>query len=159
MSVKNALQFFDILIIALLAGSVFGIWRGYNPAGYSAVGFLEVHQGAVRGLNTLLPAMGATAILLTMVLSWTARGRPVVLSLYLLAIASMAAAALVTRFGNQPINATVMTWTAGAMPPGWEDIRDAWWRWHLVRVGATFAALALLVAAVMSDMSEPSVSG
>lgn len=159
MSMKNALQFSDILIIALLAGSVFGIWRGYNPTGYSAVSFLEVHQGAVGGLNTLLPAMGAAAILITTMLAWTARGRPVVLSLYLLALALMVTAALVTRFGNQPINVTVTNWTAGAMPPGWEDIRDAWWRWHLVRVGATIAALALLVAAVMSDVSEPSMSG
>lgn len=153
MSMKNAVQFFDILIIALLAGSVFGVWRGYDPTGFSATGFLEVHQGAVRGLNTLLPAMGAAAIILTVMLSWNARDRPIVCSVYLLALAAMVTAALVTRFGNQPINATVMGWTAGTMPTGWEDLRDAWWRWHMVRVGATMAALAMIVAAVMSDIS------
>jgi hypothetical protein len=36
-------------------------------------------------------------------------------------------AGLVTRFGNQPINAVVMTWQASAPPSGWEEARDQWW--------------------------------
>ena len=43
------------VLISLVAGSMFGIWRGYDPALYAPATFVEVHQGAVRGLNTLLP--------------------------------------------------------------------------------------------------------
>ncbi len=153
MLVRSAMQLLDIMIVALLAGTVFGVWRGYDPAGYSPAAFLEIHQGAVRGLNTLLPAMGAAAILLTGVLAWSARGTPLPFRFYLVAMVAMIAAGLVTRFGNQPINATVMTWTAGAMPSGWEELRDTWWRWHMIRVGVTTAALAVLVAAVMADVA------
>lgn len=151
MPARFALLTVDVILVALLAGSVFGVWRGYDPSGFSPATFLEVHQGAVRGLNTLLPAMGAASIMLTGFLAWTAAGRRLPFRLYLLAIAAMIAAALVTRFGNQPINAIVMTWTANGMPSDWEDLRDAWWRWHMVRVGATIAALAILVAAVLAD--------
>lgn len=153
MLARYGLQFVDIMTVALLAGTVFGVWRGYDPAGYSPAAFLEIHQGAVRGLNTLLPAMGAAALLLTGLLAWSAKGTPLPFRLYLVAMAAMVTAGLVTRFGNQPINATVMTWTAGDMPSGWETLRDTWWRWHMIRVGATIAALAVLVAAVLADVS------
>ena len=153
MLVRFAMQLLDIMIIALLAGSVFGVWRGYDPAGYSPGTFLEVHQGAVRGLNILLPAMGAAAILLTGALAWNATGKALPFRLYIIAMAAMVTAALVTRFGNQPINATVMTWTAGTMPSGWEELRDTWWQWHIVRVVAIVTALAILVAAVLADVS------
>ncbi len=153
MLARYGLQFVDIMTVALLAGTVFGVWRGYDPAGYSPAAFLEIHQGAVRGLNTLLPVMGAAAILLTGALAWNAKGTSLPFGLYLVAMVAMIAAGLITRFGNQPINATVMTWTAGAMPSGWEELRDTWWRWHMFRVGATIAALAVLVAAVLADVS------
>lgn len=156
MLVRYTMQFMDIMLIALLAGSVFGIWRGYDPTAYSPVAFLEVHQGAVRGLNVLLPAMGAAAIALTAVLAWNAMGRALPFRLYVVAIAAMVTAALVTRFGNQPINAIVMTWTAGDIPTGWEALRDTWWRWHLLRVTAIILALATLVAAIMADVAARS---
>lgn len=69
------LQLLAALVFAMVAGSVFGIWQGYDPTTYTAATFLEVHQGAVRGLNTLLPAMAFISILLTVSLAWFARGK------------------------------------------------------------------------------------
>jgi uncharacterized membrane protein len=57
------------------------------------------------------------------------------------------AAGLVTRFGNQPINAHVITWRASAPPSTWMEARDQWWRWHIGRTIAGIAALACIVAA------------
>lgn len=147
----TALQFFDILIISLVAGSIFGIWRGYNPAAYSAATFLEVHQGAVRGLNVILPAMGFSAIVATALLAVLARRSGISLSLYLMALVAMVAAGLITRFLNQPINAEVARWTLETMPANWGELRDAWWRWHLARLGFSIAGAALLIAAVFVD--------
>jgi hypothetical protein len=50
------MQFVAALLFSMVAGSVFGIWRGYDPTTYAAATFLEMHQGAVRGLNALLAA-------------------------------------------------------------------------------------------------------
>lgn len=153
MHIKTVLQSVTLLLVALVAGSVFGIWRGYNPAAYSAGTFLEVHQGAVRGLNVLLPIMGLGAIILTLVLAWLAyRARnTVAASYYAFTAGAMIVAAVVTRAFNQPINAEVMQWTAAAMPSEWTDLRDTWWRWHLVRTGVTIIAFLFLLCAVFSD--------
>lgn len=145
------LQLLAALVFAMVAGSVFGIWQGYDPTTYTAATFLEMHQGAVRGLNTLLPAMAFISILLTVSLAWFARGKGGTLWLYLAAILLMVAGGVVTRFFNQPINASVMAWKFDTMPDSWEELRDAWWRWHLVRTGLSIGALALLLIAILSD--------
>jgi hypothetical protein len=148
------LQTAAILLIALIAGATFGIWRGYNPAGFSAATFLEVHHGAVNGLNTLLPVMGLLAILATIALAWTARTKPTALRLYLIAILAMVTAALITRFGSQPINAMVMDWNVATMPATWTDLRDRWWELHIARTFASILAAVLLIHAVFADRAS-----
>jgi uncharacterized membrane protein len=151
---RTALQTAAILLITLIAGVTFGIWRGYNPSGFSATTFLEVHHGAVRGLNTLLPIMGLLAILATIVLAWTARAKPGALRLYLIAIVPMVAAGLITRFGNQPINAMVMDWNVATMPETWTELRDRWWALHIARTFASIVAAALLINGVFADRAS-----
>lgn len=146
------LQFSAILVVSLVAGSTFGIWRGYDPSGYSPETFLEVHQGAVRGLNLLLPILGAAGLAMIAALAFLGRARKSVLALYLATLLVLAVGGFaVTRFVNQPINEAVMAWTAGAMPSDWEELRDEWWRWHEVRTAASIAGAALLIAAVFAD--------
>lgn len=146
-----SLQFLVALLFSMVAGSVFGIWRGYDPTAYQAATFLEMHQGAVRGLNTLLPGLALLSIVLTVALAWLARGKGAVLWLYLAVLLLMIAGGVVTRFVNQPINAQVMGWTVDSLPPNWSDLRATWWNWHLVRTGLSMLAIALLLAAIMVD--------
>jgi uncharacterized membrane protein len=145
----NAIRFALLLVLALLVGAMFGILAGYDPRSLSASAFVEQHQNAVRGLNVLLPVMGAVCILLTVVLAVMAKGDT--RARYLLAAAAVCliAAGLVTRFGNQPINAVVMTWSPQSPPANWMALRDAWWRWHIVRTLAGFAGLVLVLLAVL----------
>jgi uncharacterized membrane protein len=151
------MQFLAALLFAMVAGGVFGIWRGYNPTTYAAATFLEMHQGAVRGLNTLLPGLALGSILLTFALTWLARGKGAVFWLYLGALLLMVAGGVVTRLFNQPINAQVMTWTIDSLPPDWADLRATWLNWHLVRTGLSVGALALLLAGVIAANQAPDV--
>jgi len=144
-------QFLAALIFAMVAGSVFGIWRGYDPTAFAPLTFLEMHQGAVRGLNVLLPTLGFASIALTLTLVWLSRGKGRVFWLYLSALLLMVAAGITTRFFNQPINALVMGWTVESLPENWSQLRTEWWTWHLWRTGFSLAALALLLAAVILD--------
>ncbi|MDO8837792.1 MAG: DUF1772 domain-containing protein [Parvibaculum sp.] len=148
-TMTTALQVLGLLLISLIVGSMFGIWGGYNPATFSPATFVEVHQGAVRGLNVLLPSMGLACILVAVTLAWLGRGMPQSRWLYIAAAVGMVAAALITRFGNQPINAVIMTW--GAVPPdGWQMFRDTWWKWHQARLAAGFSGELLLIAAIFT---------
>ena len=66
----KTLQFILTVSLALLVGTMFGIWVGFNPAGLSAVAYVEQQQNMIRSFNILLPAMGAICILLTLMLAF-----------------------------------------------------------------------------------------
>ena len=144
-------QTIGLIIIGLVAGSLFGIRFGFDFTHYSPATYLEVHQMAVHGLNDLLPVMGLAVLVIIVALAFRARRRRSALALYLLAAFGVAVAGLVTRFLNQPINVEVMNWSAGAMPADWEAIRQSWWTWHAVRLVASVWAFAALLAAVFRD--------
>ena len=149
--VAIGLKVLAVLLVSLVAGTTFGIWQGYDPAGLSPETFMQMHQGAVRGLNVLLPSLAAIAIALTILLAIRARHDRLSLSIYVAAILLMITAGLITRFGNQPINAEIMTWSAGAIPAGWETLRDNWWQWHVTRTLITIVAEAFLVLGTIVD--------
>lgn len=133
---------------ALVAGGTVTVWRGYPPQGLSPTAFVEMQQDAIRGLNLFLPAAGLVAILATLVLSWIERGAR--RGWLLVAALLFIAAGLVTRFGNQPINAIVIGWTPAAPPAGWEALRDRWWQLHLIRTALTCAGyLALTLGCLL----------
>jgi hypothetical protein len=144
-----------ILLCSLVLGTVFGIWRGYDPATYAPATFVEVHQGAVRGLNVLIPALGGITVIAIVALAVVGRDRPAVLWLYGLAFVAMVIGGLVTRFGNQPINDIVMGWSADTLPPDWASIRDRWWTFHLYRLVSSAAAELLLIAAIFTQRGSP----
>ena len=150
-----AIQIVAIMLIALIAGSTFGIWQGYNPALYSQDTFLQVHQGAVRGLNILLPVMGFATMVLTLALTLRSGRHTALRRLYWVTLALLVTAGLITRFANQPINAEIMTWTVDAMPGNWAEIRDGWWLWHVVRTFVSAGALAGLVTAIVTSRGGP----
>lgn len=153
----TAVQIAAITLIALVAGSTFGIWRGYNPSTYSPATFVETHQGVVRGLNFLLPAMAFGALACTAALAYLSRHAMVPLRLYLVAIGFMVVAGLITRFINQPINAEIMAWSPTSLPDNWQSVRDTWWTWHVVRTITSVAALMTLVSAVFADVKYHAV--
>jgi uncharacterized membrane protein len=144
----NIIRFFLLLLISLLVGTMFGIWVGFNPASLSAAAYVEQQQNAIRSLNTFLPALGAVCILLVVILAVLLKGAPS--SRYLLVVAAtcLITAGLVTRFANQPINSIVMTWSAQAPAANWMELRDAWWKWHIVRTVAGVAALVFTLLTV-----------
>lgn len=149
---QQVVQFISLLLTALIAGTVFGIWQGYNPASFSEVAFVEQHQNAVRGLNVLIPVLGAVAILSTITWAYLQRSQKEILLLLSVAILLLVTSAVVTRFGNQPINAVIMQWSPQSPPANWQELRDNWWTFHLARTGTTIIALALLLFTTLRSM-------
>jgi hypothetical protein len=141
--------FLSVLFAALVVGSMFGLWLGLNPAGVSSALWVEEHRQLVRGYNVVVPRMGATAILFTAITAYFARGQAGALILLLVAATCLVLTGLITRFRNQPINETVMTWDVRSVPSGWTQSRDEWWRWHVARVGLGLIALCALIAAAV----------
>jgi uncharacterized membrane protein len=141
-------RFLSLFLTALLVGTMFGIWLGFNPAALSSSAFVEMQQNAIRALNVSLPILGLVCIVLTATLAVLTRTDKRTRWLLVIAVLCLAAAGLITRFANQPINAVVMSWSAQAPASNWADLRDTWWHWHTLRtaVAITGFALALLAA-------------
>src|SRR5664279_5680948 len=60
----SIIRFLNIIIAALLAGTSFGIWMGFNPLNLSPSTYIEQQQNMIRALNTLMIILvfGATVI-------------------------------------------------------------------------------------------------
>ncbi len=142
------IRFISLLLTALLVGTMFGIWLGFNPSALTVVAYVEMQQNAIRALNISLPALGAVCILLTATLAVLRKNDKRERSLLIAAVICLVTAGLITRFANQPINALVMTWTAQA-PANWTELRDSWWHWHIFRTIAGISALVFALIAAL----------
>ena len=148
--IPTLIRFIDLLLVALLVGTMFGIWIGFDPAGLSAATYVEQQQHTIRALNTAMPLLGAVCIVLTIVLAVLTKGSSRARYQLIAAIVGLVIAGVITRFFNQPINSQVMTWSIQAPPANWIEFRDQWWRWHIVRTVAGMAALCFLISAVLT---------
>jgi len=142
-------RFVALVTAGLVAGAMFGIWRGYNPSTLSVAASVEQHQQAVRGLNIILPGLGAVTIVLTMAIAVHVRQKRLALITFTLAALLFTVSGVVTRTRNQPINRIVMLWDARTAPPEWYAMREAWWHWHLIRTFSGVAGFVVLAGGVV----------
>lgn len=148
-------HFLVLLFPGLVAGATFGIWQGYDPRGLDVAAFVAVHQEAVRGLNTLLPALGIGSVLLLAGAAWTTRKERPTMTMFLIALVCMAAGGATTRIFNQTINAEIMGWTAASIPANWAELRASWWTWHIVRTAFAVAGFVAAIAAILYRKPSP----
>ena len=143
------MDFADLLLAGLLTGAIFGAVLVMGPAGLDATTYVIQQQNGIRALNGIMPLLGGVTIILTLAAAFAASGDPMRMNLLFAAAAGLIIIGLVTRFLNQPINAVVMTWNANSPPADWTALRDAWWRWHLVRLAIAVISLSLIIAAAL----------
>jgi uncharacterized membrane protein len=144
---QTIINFSTLLLASLVVGTMFGIWLGFNPSDLSPRAYVEQQQHAIRALNVTMPVLGGITALLTLTAAFLARQNPTAMICLLLGFVCFAMAGIVTRFLNQPINAIVITWPPDAPPSNWTELRDAWWKWHIVRTAIGVVGLCLLIAA------------
>lgn len=132
-------------MVALVAGSIFGIWLGYNPNDLSAPTFIEQQQSVITDLNTLMPILGLITIMLTLTSAIIHKKEKRTFIILLIATLFLVLSGLTTKFGNQPINSIVMTWDMNVPPSNWMELRDKWWTFHQIRTLTAFIALLLVV--------------
>jgi hypothetical protein len=143
------IDFADLLLASLLTGAIFGAFLIMRPAGLDATTYVIQQQNGIRALNHIMPPLGAVTIIVTLAAAFAASGDPLRMNLLFAAAAGLIVVGVVTRFFNQPINVVVMTWNANSPPAEWTVLRDAWWRWHLVRLVLGLMSLSLVIAAAL----------
>jgi|ERR1051326_2387633 hypothetical protein len=145
----SLLDFANLMLAALVAGTLFGVWLFLNPRGLDAMSYATLQQQAIRTMNTVMPPLGAATIVATVGAAFLEREDHVRFWLRIAAALCFAAAGLITRLKNQPINAVVMTWRRYLPPSNWTILRDAWWQWHVFRLATGICGISLLFAAML----------
>jgi hypothetical protein len=138
------IRFLNIILVALLAGTSFGIWVGLDPANYSASTYIEQQQHLVLSLQTLLVSLVIIATLVTLTSAFLQREDKKTFMALLAAACFLLLCIVITRFGNLPIQTEMMTWNIQAVPEDWMVLRDQWWSFHIQRTVAELVALALV---------------
>ena len=150
----TATRFLQLYLGSLVVGTMFAVWVGYDPRGLTYATFVEQHQNAVSGLNTLIPALGALLILLTLLLVYLLREQSGQRWPLLAGALCFVGAGLATRLGCQPINALVDTWTTEDPPSDWQALRADWWHYHLLRLGSGAIGFALVLWAALRSRTR-----
>ena len=101
-----------------------------------------------------MPAMGLITIVLTLIAAFYQRKHSLRLILLVTAAVLLLLSALITKFGNQPINAIVITWEKNDIPSDWTSLRDKWWSLHIMRTIASIVALLLIIVASVRRLPQ-----
>jgi uncharacterized membrane protein len=147
---RKLVPFGALFFVALVAGAAFAIWIDYNPAGMSPAFYTEKMQHAIRVFTVPLPTVVILGVLFTIVSTVLARReRP---QFYLLIAASICivAVALITAFGNIPINNQIRMWNPSSPPSNWQELAQRWWWFQTVRTIAAIGGLSLLIIAAQT---------
>jgi hypothetical protein len=140
----SIIRFLNIIIAALLAGTSFGIWMGFNSLNLSPSTYIEQQQNMIRGLNNLMIILVFSATVITIISAFLQRGDKQAFIPLLIASLFFIACILISRFGNQPINNEIIKWTSGTLPGNLSELRDKWWTFHIFRTTAELIALGLV---------------
>src|SRR5258708_23759350 len=98
---EKTVNFANLLLAALVVGTMFGIWLGFNPTDLSAGTYVEMQQLAIRSLNVTMPVLGGFTALLTLASAFFSRRTRPRMFMLLAAFVCLVIAGLVTRFLNQ----------------------------------------------------------
>lgn len=151
-------DFINLFLAVLLVGAMFCVWLVFNPTRLEASQYIILQQQGIRTLHPIMPQLGVLTILITLASAALARENKMRMYLLIAAAIAFIISGLITRFANMPINAIVRGWNSAAPPDHWTTLRDAWWRWHRLRLWSALAGSALLIVATLVRR-PPSIQG
>ena len=122
----SVIRFLNIIVAALLAGISVGIWIGFNPLDLSPSTYIEQQQNTIRSLNVLMISLVVFATVITIISAFLQKGNKENLIVLLIASLFFISCILISRFGNQPINKIILTWTTDSLPANLSEIREKW---------------------------------
>jgi uncharacterized membrane protein len=145
-------ELISIVLSALTAGMFHGPWIALSRSmkTFSPEVFLEIVDRMNRNMAPVMTVlMPGTMLSIIPVILLSYRQRPMVFYLSTVALLLFLIALLVTVVIEVPIVQQIVTWTPSTLPKNWEQLRDRWMRFHVLRVIAGIASLIfLLVGAI-----------
>jgi hypothetical protein len=139
----------SIVLLTLVGGLYWGPWLALtrSMATFEPGVFLAIVKRMSRNMAPLMTILMPAALLSTVpVLILSFSTRPSTFYLTLAALALFSVTLLVTVLVEVPIVAQIEAWTVATMPGNWQQLRDRWGAFHLLRIVPAIAGLACLLA-------------
>jgi uncharacterized membrane protein len=153
----KVVQFVNILLLVLVVGVFWGSWLGLSRsmAAFRAQTFLDIGHAMIANLAPVMPVLMTTAILSTL---------PVLYLLYtqgantfypmLVGFLLFVSALLITLVVEVPIDNQIKAWTVDSLPGNWQQIRDRWELFHVIRTFASVSGLAFIIGCAIFGTTQ-----
>jgi uncharacterized membrane protein len=142
-------ELISIVLAAMVAGMFHGPWVALSRSmsTFAPEVFLAIVDRMNRNMAPVMTVLMPAALLsIIPVLLLSYHERPLTFYLDATAFALFIVALLVTVVVEVPIVEEIVTWTVSTLPSNWQQLRDRWTRFHIIRVIAGLASFVLLVA-------------
>ena len=145
------LKIFDligIVLLTLVGGLYWGPWLALSRslATFEPEVFLAIVKRMNRNMGPLMTILMPVALLSTLpVLLLSYSKRPATFDLTLIALVLFIITLLVTLLVEVPIVQQIETWTVSTLPDNWQQLRDRWGAFHILRIVPAIAGLVLLL--------------
>jgi len=144
--------FVSVVLAALVAGMFFAPWvaltrsmKTFTPETFLAV-VKRLNLNMAPAMTVLMPL----ALLSMVPVLWLSyRALPGVFYSTTAGFTLFVVALLVTMLVEMPIVKQIDTWTVATLPESWEQLRDRWGAFHLVRIVAGGLGFGLLLAGAL----------
>jgi uncharacterized membrane protein len=152
----KAWELASIILSALTAGMFHGPWialsrsmRTFTPEVFLAI-VDRMNRNMAPVMTVLMPA---TVFSIIPVMLFAYPQHPATFYLSGAAFVLLMIAVAVTVFVEVPIVEQIGTWTVSTLPDNWQQLRDRWMKFHVIRVVAGLASLLLLLVAAVFGTS------
>ncbi len=142
-------EFVSLLLLTFVSGMYWGPWLGVSRSfsTFEPDVLLAVVEKMGHNLGSLMTVLVPAALLSVVpVLVLSFRGHPAIFFLALSALLLFVLTLAVTMLIEVPIVGQMTTWTAATLPPNWQQVRDRWGAFHLLRVIPSVVGLVLMLA-------------
>jgi uncharacterized membrane protein len=141
-------EWISIILAAMVSGIFCGPWaalsrsmKTFGPEVFLAIGHRLVKN--VAPIMTILMPAALLSILPVLFISYNER--PSTFYAFSAGFVLFIVALLVTLSIEVPISTQLAIWTVTTLPDNWQQLRDRWGAFHVVRVLVSIVGLGLLV--------------
>lgn len=145
-------ELISIVLSALTTGMFHGPWialsrslKTFSPEVFLAI-VDRMNRNMAPVMTVLMPAT-LLSIIPVLLMSYQEHSR--IFYLNAAALVLFVIALMVTVFVEVPIVEAIVKWTVATLPGDWQQLRDRWMRFHVIRVIAGLASLVLLLIAAI----------
>jgi uncharacterized membrane protein len=141
-------ELISIVLSALVAGMFHGPWVALSRSmsSFAPEVFLAIVDRMNRNMAPVMTVLMPAALLsIIPVLIFSYHVQPLTFYLSAAAFVLLIVALLVTVLVEVPIVEEIVTWKVSTLPGNWEQLRDRWMRFHVIRVVAGLLSVVLLV--------------